>query len=179
MSDVTPWHPLNTPHMTITNFNYEGSYLPGLICHMDVKADLGRSPGRSTSTPQMHHGRYIMGCFWQPFWILQDKVGISFYFWIIRVVNSQLAWYSHVKCNPLTPSQHPLNTPHMTITNFNYESSYLPGLICHMDVKADLGRSPGRSTPTPKCIMGYILWDVYGSHFGFFKKRWEFPFISA
>ena len=30
----------------------------------------------------------------------------------------------------------------------------------------------------PKCIMGYILWDVFGSHFGFFKKRWEIPFIS-
>ena len=29
-----------------------------------------------------------------------------------------------------------------------------------------------------KCIMGYILWDVFGSHFEFLKKRWEFPFIS-
>ena len=37
--------------------------------------------GRSTSrSPQMHHGIYIMGCIWQPFWILQEKVGISFYF---------------------------------------------------------------------------------------------------
>ena len=115
-------HPQNTPHMTITNFNYEGSYLPGLICHMDVKADLGRSPGRSTPTPQMHHWRYIMGCFWQPwlpktshkFWILQEKVGISFYFCIIRVVNSQLALYSDVRCNPLntpTPLKHLQNTP--------------------------------------------------------------------
>ena len=85
--------------MTITNFNYEGSYLPGLMCNIVVKADLGRSPGRST--PQMHHGIYIMGCIWQPFWILQEKVGISFYFGIIRVVNSQLALYSHVRCNPL------------------------------------------------------------------------------
>ena len=32
--------------------------------------------------------------------------------------------------------------------------------------------------PPVQCIMGYILWDVFGSHFGFFKKRWEFPFIS-
>ena len=39
----------------------------------------------------MHHGIYIMGCIWQPFWIVQEKVGISFYFWIIRVVISQLA----------------------------------------------------------------------------------------
>ena len=78
----------------------------------------------------------------------------------------------------------------MTITNFNYEGSYLPGLICNIVVKADLGRSAGRFT-TPvltssgqdcqladlpadlphKCIMGYILWNVFGSHFGFFKKR--------
>ena len=30
----------------------------------------------------------------------------------------------------------------------------------------------------PKCIMGYILWNICGSQFGFFKKRWEFPDIS-
>ena len=29
--------------MTITNFKYEGSYLPGLICNIALKADLGRS----------------------------------------------------------------------------------------------------------------------------------------
>ena len=69
-------------------------------------------------------------------------------------------------------------------------------------VKAHAGRSTGRSTPwywhlvvkngnwqippqvcqqiypPVQCIMGYILWDVFGRHFGFFKKRWEFPFIS-
>ena len=89
-------NPLNTPntpkhpHMTITNFNYENSYVPDVICNV-VKADLGRSPGRCTPHPQMHHGMYMMGCIWQPFWILQEKVGISCYFWIIRVVNSHLA----------------------------------------------------------------------------------------
>ena len=41
----------------------------------------------------------------------------------------------------------------------------------------------GRSTAQNKqqqfqYIMVYILWDVFGSHFGFFKKRWEFYFIS-
>ena len=41
--------------------------------------------------PQMHYGIYIMGCIWQLFWILQEKVGIFLYFWIIWVVNSQLA----------------------------------------------------------------------------------------
>ena len=61
MSAVNPsWHPntsKNTPkhpHMAITNFNYEDSYLPGFICHIVVKADLGRSVSRSTPHPQMH-----------------------------------------------------------------------------------------------------------------------------
>ena len=96
----------------------------------------------------MHHGIYIMGCIWQPFWILQEKVGISFYFWVIRVVNSQLALYSHVRCSPLDTANTPKH-PHMTVTNFNYEGSYLPGVICNIVVKADLSRSAGRSTPQP------------------------------
>ena len=29
---------------------------------------------------KMIHGIYIMGYIWQPFWILQEKLGISFYF---------------------------------------------------------------------------------------------------
>ena len=29
--------------MTVTNFTYVGSYLPGVICNIVVKADLGRS----------------------------------------------------------------------------------------------------------------------------------------
>ena len=51
--------------MTVTNFNYEGSYLPGVICYIVVKANLGRSPGRCTSIPpQMHqldiyYGMYL------------------------------------------------------------------------------------------------------------------------
>ena len=44
MSDVIP---LNTPkHPPHDNFNYEGSNVPGVICNIVVKADLGRSPGR-------------------------------------------------------------------------------------------------------------------------------------
>ena len=101
--------------MTITDFNYESSYLPSLTCHMDVRVHIGRSTGRSTPPPLeassgqewqfqisivtanivgstgrstthpqdftvMHHRMYIMGCIWQPFWILQGKVGICFYF---------------------------------------------------------------------------------------------------
>ena len=138
--------------MTVTNFNYEGSYLPGVICNIVVKGDLGRwtpqwienrclehhytklgrqtysgwwppwelqidalntatpnlagEPTLANGNPQMHYGIYIMGCIWQPCWILQEKMGISCYSWIIRVVNSLLTLYSHVICNP---PQHPQN----------------------------------------------------------------------
>ena len=64
MSDVIPLTPLNTPetppehhHMTITN--YEGSYLPGVICNIVVKADLGRSPGRSPP-PSGQNGNFTL-----------------------------------------------------------------------------------------------------------------------
>ena len=53
MSDVTPLDTPNTPktpHMIITNFNYEDSYLPHLICHIGVKAELGRSASRHMYT---------------------------------------------------------------------------------------------------------------------------------
>ena len=113
-----------------------------------------RSVGRST--PQMHHGIYIMGFIWQPCWIIQEKVRISFYSCIIRVENSQLALYSHVICNP--SSTLPQNTPQMTVTNFKYEGSYVPGLICNIVVNADLGWSASRSTPTPQMHHGiYIM----------------------
>ena len=67
--------------------------LPSLLltsCGQD-ECIFGRSTPPKTTTIAMHHGVYIMGCIWHPFWILQEKVGISFYFWIIRVVNSHLA----------------------------------------------------------------------------------------
>ena len=117
------------------------------------------------STPQMHHGIYIMGFIWQPFWILQEKVGISFYFWVIRVVNSQLALYSHVRCNPLdTPNtpETPQKHPYMTITNVNYEGSYLPGVICNIVVIADLGRY--LEDLTPQCwhlVVKTGNWQIY------------------
>ena len=135
--------PLKHPQMTITDFNYDSSYLPGLTCNMDVRAHIGRSTGRSTPLychlvvkngnftsllleftladqladlpppkywhlvvkngsftflllefmladymadlpplplSTMHHGMSIMGCNWQSLWILQEKVGICFYF---------------------------------------------------------------------------------------------------
>ena len=74
-----------------------------------------------------HHGMYIIGCIWQPLWILQEKVGICCYWWIIRVVMSHLALYSVVRSNSPQPPDtawHP-NTLQMTITDFNSETSYL------------------------------------------------------
>ena len=110
----------------------------------------------SLDTPQkhiqtlskMHHGIYIMGCIWQPFWILQERVGIFFYFWIIRL--KTVSQHCPVKSDvtPFDTPWHTWNTPktphHMTITNFDYEGSYLPGVICYIIVKADLGRTPCR-----------------------------------
>ena len=57
-----------------------------------------------------------------------------------------------------------MDPPLLTSSGQEWQLADLP-----QDLPADL---------PPKCIMGYILWDVFGSHFGFFKKRWEFPFIS-
>ena len=68
----------------------------------------------------------------------------------------------------------PQNTPHMTITEIpTMTGSYLPGLIpcTYCLVKLIIGRLASRSTPPPKCIMGYILWDVFGSHFGFCQEE--------
>ena len=101
------------------------------------------------------HGRWtpqvqcIMGCIWQHFWILQEKVGICFYFWIIRVVISQ-----HCRLlADLTPfiPQHPQNTPKMTITNFNYGGSYLPGLTCNMVVRAQIWQINWQISPPGNC----------------------------
>ena len=163
MSEITPWYP-NTPK-TPPHDNYKfqlwGLIFASVIYNIIVKADLGRSPGRSNHPVLISSGQdwqladlpadlppvltssgqewqladlpqcimgYIMGCIWQPFWILQEKVGISFYFWIIRLVNSQLTLYSHVRNNPLTPNT-PKTPPH---DNYKFQ---LWGLIfarCNM-----------------------------------------------
>ena len=121
-------------------------------------------------------GYILWDLFGNHFGFLKKRWWISCYLWINRVENSQLALYSHVICNPSSTLPH--NTLQMTITNFNYEGSYVPGLICNTVVKANLGRSPGRTIPPN------ASWDIYygmyfDSHFGLFKKRWQFPFISV
>ena len=111
------------------------------------------------STPQMHHRIYIIGHIWQPFCILQEKVGISFYFLIIRVVNSQLALYSHVRCNPL---DNPKPPPHDNYKFTNvYEGSYLPGVICNI--------------VTPKMHHGIYIMDMYlAAILDSSRKGWNF-----
>ena len=45
--------------MKITNFKYEGSYLPGLICNIVVvKAELGRSTPPNASY-DIYYGMYL------------------------------------------------------------------------------------------------------------------------
>ena len=58
-------------HLVVKNGNFTFLLLEFILA--DQLADL---PPKSA----MHHGMYIMGCIWQPFWILQEKVGICFYF---------------------------------------------------------------------------------------------------
>ena len=79
MSDVTPSTPFETPpktqKMTITNFTYEGSYLPIVICNIVIKADLGRYPGRSTphnASWDIYYGMYLVAIL-----DFSRKVGIS------------------------------------------------------------------------------------------------------
>ena len=64
MLDVTPLDthltPPKHPHMTITNFNYEGSYLPGVICNIVVKAHLGNLPPPPADLPVDLNGNF--GC---------------------------------------------------------------------------------------------------------------------
>ena len=157
-------------HLLVKNGNFTL-----LLTSTGHKWQLARCTPRSASrsTPKCIMGYMLSDVFSSHFGFLKKRWEFSSYLWIIRVVNSQLALYSHVRCNSSS------TPPQMTITNFNYEGSYLPGLICNIVVQAHLGRSASRSTPThTKIHHGYILWDVFGSHFGFFKKRWEFPFIS-
>ena len=63
----------------------------------------------------------------------------------------------------------PPNYWHLVVRNSNSSVLLLEFILA--DHMADL-LSP------VQCIMGCLLWDVIGSHCGFFKKRWEFAFIS-
>ena len=90
MSDVTPLTPPKTPPHD--NYKFQLWRLIFARFHMSYCCESWswQICWQIYPHPQMHHGMYIMGCIWQPFWILQEKVGISFYFWIIRQMN--LLW---------------------------------------------------------------------------------------
>ena len=145
-----PWHPQNTP-----KWQLQISTMRAYICQVWYVILLLKLILADGPPPVIEHrclqywytklGRWTYFGRWTP-WIIEH-----------RCLDSQLAFYSHVRYNSLDTLKHPQNNPQMTITNFNYEGWYLPGVICNIVVKADLGRSASRSTPTPKCIMGYIL----------------------
>ena len=90
MSDVTPLTPPKTPPHD--NYKFQLWRLIFARFHMSYCCESWswQICWQIYPHPQMHHGMYIMGCIWQPFWNLQEKVGISFYFWIIRQMN--LLW---------------------------------------------------------------------------------------
>ena len=87
---------------------------------------------------------------------------------------------------PPTPPKH----PQMTITDFNYESSYLPSWICNIDVRVHIGRSTGRCTHPPTgiswprmaisefyCYSSYrkINWQIYAPQIqGYTVQEWQF-----
>ena len=104
--------------------------------------------------PQIHHGIYIMGCIWQPFCILQEKVEISFYFWIIRVVHSQLALYSGFRCNPpwqpKTLPKHAQNTPE-TPSNDKKRFQLWQVIFTLNTSTHNLADEPTLADGTPKC----------------------------
>ena len=64
---------LKHPQMTITNFSYEGSYLPGLTCNMVDRVDTGRSTGRAIPQKLPSSGQewqfyisvYCLSSYWQ------------------------------------------------------------------------------------------------------------------
>ena len=78
------------------------------------------------SVQQIYPSKCIMGyilwdVFGSHFGFFKKKVGISFYFWIIRVVICQLTLYSHVRCKPhLTPLKY-LKQPHETPPHDNFK----------------------------------------------------------
>ena len=103
--------------MTITNFNYENSYLPGVICNIVVKADLGRLPADVPPPPKcimdMYYGIDLAA-------ILDSaRKGGNFFLFLNNSGSKQSALYSHVRCNPLNIPQTPLKHPQMTIRDVN------------------------------------------------------------
>ena len=62
---------------------------------------------------------------------------------------------------------------HLVVKNGNFTFLLLQLILADevADLLVDLH-------PPVQCIIRCLLWDVIGSHCGFFQKRWEFAFIS-
>ena len=100
MLDVTPLITPNVLHIRKTNFEYEGSYLPGVICNIVVKADFGRSP--QNGSWDIYYGIYLAAI------LDSSRKGGNFCLFLNNYVSKQsVSIYSHVRCNPLNT----LNTP--------------------------------------------------------------------
>ena len=70
----------------------------------------------------------------------------------------------------------PPKHPQMTITDFNYDSSYLPGLTCNMDVRAYIGRSTGRFTPHTAISWSRMAILLLRVHLG---QEWQFDISTV
>ena len=124
--------------MTITDFNYESSYLPGLTCNMDVSS------------------------YWQ---IYPTLPGILW---------SRMA-ISHLYCKEFILADQLADLPPQVLASCGQEWQFYISTVKEFILADQWADLPPTSV---QCIMGSHLWDVFGSHCGFFKKRWEFAFIS-
>ena len=119
------------------------------------KANIGRSTGRST--PPLADISPSTGILWSRMVISHCYCGSSYW---------QMKWQIH-----------PYPIKHRSLE------------YCYTEI----GRSTPQSTidplstttpkwqiypPSVQCIMGCILWDVFGSHSGLLKRKSEFAFIS-
>ena len=85
-------------------------------------------------------GYILWDVFGSHFGFFKKRWEFPLYFWTIRLVNSQLALYSHVRCKPpWHPPETPPNTPTWQL-QISVWGLYLRGVICNIVVKADLGR---------------------------------------
>ena len=146
--------------MTISNFNYDVSYLPGVICNIVVNADLHRPPG--TSIPcnwclVVKNGNFtlLLTSF------SQEMAHLTHCYWHLVVKNGNFTllltsggqeWQFHIA------------------TDILWSRMAISHCYWHLVVKTANWQICQQIYPS-KCIMGYILRDVFGSHFGFFKKK--------
>ena len=91
------------------------------------------------------------------YWHLWSRMAMTHCYWHLVVHSDNAHCYLHllIKNGKVT----------LLLTSSGQEWQLADVLL---DLLADLPH---------KCIMGYILYNVFGSHVGFLKKRWEFLVI--